>query len=87
NLFTVDNANEVIISPAATAEGALRMHVAAMTLTNTDGNAIDWWQAEFNVIDGNIEFRGTGDDQQNIPTLTAGQTVSLNFRTHTGTIQ
>ena len=87
NLFTVDNANEVIISPAAVAEGALRMHVAASTLTNTDGNAIDWWQAEFNVIDGNIEFRGTGDDQQNIPTLTAGQTVSLNFRTHTGTIQ
>ncbi len=87
NLFTVDNANEVIFFTGFPEDGTLRMHVSANTLTNTDGNAIEWWQAEFNVIDGNIEFRGRGDDQQNIPTVNAGQSVSLNFRTHTGTIE
>ena len=87
NLFTVDNVGKVITSPAFTADGNLRMHVAASTLTKEDASGpVDWWQAEFNVIDGNIEFRETGGDQAAVP-VTTGQTVTLDFINGTGTIQ
>ncbi|PKP11714.1 MAG: hypothetical protein CVU09_02440 [Bacteroidetes bacterium HGW-Bacteroidetes-4] len=84
--FTVDNTNKVITSPAFSTDGALRMYVKANTLTNADGAAIDWWQAEFNVFDGVIEYRGTGNDQAAV-NVTAGQTVSLNFANETGVIE
>lgn len=87
NLFTVDNTNKVITSPALVADANVRMHIAAQTLTVEDGSApVDWWQAEFNVIGGNIEFRGTGNDQAAVPGTT-GQVVTLNFVDGTGTIQ
>lgn len=84
--FTVDNANKVITSPAFTAAGDLRMYVKAATMTNADGAATDWWQSEFNVYSGKIEYRGTGNDQAANP-VTAGQKVSLNFSDGTATIQ
>ena len=86
NLFTVDNTAKTLTSPVFAADGNLRMHVTASTLTNVDGDAVDWWQAEFNVIDGNIEYRGTGGDQAAVP-VTQGQTVTLDFTTETGTIE
>jgi len=59
--------------------GNLRIHVANPTL------ACDWWQAEFNIIGGKIEFRGKGGDQTNIPAMTAGShTINLNFATLVG---
>jgi len=79
-LFTIDNANEVIKFDGVPDDGDLRMHVGATTLN------CDWWQAEFNIIGGNIEFRGTGGDQAAVP-VTTGQNVSLNFKAGTGTIQ
>ncbi len=79
NLFTVDNAGEVIKFEGVPSDGNLRMYVTASTL------ACDWWQAEFNVIGGNIEFRGTGGDQAAVP-VTSGQTVTLNFKAGTGSI-
>lgn len=85
-LFTVDNTAKTVTSPAFTADGNLRMHVAASTLTNGDGNPIDWWQAEFNVIGGNIEYRGTGGDQAAVA-VTTGQTVTLDFTDETGVIE
>lgn len=86
-LFTVDNANEAITSPAFVADADLRIHVAANTLKAIgDDPAVEWWQAEFVVIDGNIEYRGTGGDQART-SVTTGQTVSLNFKDGTGTIQ
>ncbi len=88
NLFTVDNANKVVNSPAFTADGDLRMYVTASTLKaiGTDP-AVEWWQAEFIVLsDGTIEYRGTGNDQARTG-VTAGQTVSLDFIDGTGTIQ
>jgi len=80
NLFTVDNVNEVIKFVSVPADGDMRAHVAASTL------ACDWWQAEVNIDPGtgNIAFRGTGGDPAAFP-LTAGQTVSLNFKAGTGT--
>lgn len=79
NLFTVDNANEVIKFEGVPATDNLRMHVAASTL------ACDWWRAEFSIIGGKIEFRGTGDDQAAVP-VTANDIISLNFKAGTGTI-
>lgn len=86
-IFTVDNANEVISFNSFPAAGDLRMHVAASTLTNANGDAIEWWQAEFILRDGIIEYRGTGGDQEPRIPVTAGQSISLNFRTNTGSIQ
>jgi hypothetical protein len=86
NIFTEDNTNKLMVAPATSADGNIRMHVAAATLTNDTGAAVDWWQSEFNVIDGNIEYRGAGDDQAAV-TTTTGQVVSLDFVAGTGTIQ
>lgn len=85
-MFTVDNTAKVITSPATTVDGNVRMHIAAATLTNDAGTAVDWWQAEFNVIDGTIEYRGTGDDQAAVAS-TIGQVVTLDFVAGTGTIE
>ncbi|MCF8380836.1 MAG: SusF/SusE family outer membrane protein [Bacteroidales bacterium] len=85
-MFTVDNTAKLITSPAFVAAAELRIHVAAATLTNDDGNAVDWWQAEFVVLAGQIEYRGTGNDQARY-TTTLGQTVALDFVNGTGTFQ
>jgi len=86
NLFTIDNTAKTATSPAFTADGDLRIHVTASTLTNADGAPVDWWQAELSVISGDIVYRGTGDDLAAVP-VTTGQTVTLDFTTETGTIQ
>ncbi|MFC2089723.1 SusF/SusE family outer membrane protein [Bacteroidota bacterium] len=86
NMFTVDNTAKTITSPAFATDGELRIHTSASTMTNGEGNAVDWWQAEFMLLDGMIEYRGTGDDQARV-NVTAGQTITLNFADGTGTIQ
>ncbi len=85
-LFTVDNVNKLITSPAFAADGNLRIFTTASTFTpvGTDP-AIEWWQAEFVVIGGTIEYRSTGGDQA-AQAVTAGQNVSLNFKDGTGTV-
>lgn len=83
-LFTPDNADtKILVSPAAVADDNARMYVTATTLTNTDGNPVDWWQAEFSVLSGIIEYRGTGNDLPAAP-ITTGQKVKLNFSTESG---
>ena len=87
NKFTVDNANMVMKSPALTGDGAVRMHVDASTMTPVGSDpAVEWWQREFTIIDGNIEYRGTGGDQSGNVTGAVGQTVTLNFQDGTGTV-
>ncbi|WP_421874880.1 SusF/SusE family outer membrane protein [Marinoscillum sp.] len=86
-LFTVDNDNMVLNSMAFVADAELRIHVTASTMTKSEStDAVDWWQAEFVPIDGTIEYRGTGGDQART-NVTTGQTVSLNFKDGTATIQ
>lgn len=85
-LFTVDNANKAVVSPAFIADAELRLYAAANTLTNGDGNAIDWWQAEFIALNGIIEYRGTGDDQERL-NVTTGQVIKLNFETETAVVE
>lgn len=85
--FTADGSDpKVLISPAAVANDNARMHVAATTLTNEAGGAVDWWQAEFNVFSGAIEYRGIGGDQAAAP-ITTGQVVKLNFSTESGSFE
>lgn len=81
-LFTVDNANEVITITKVLSAANLRMHA---WLTAVDG-WFDWWQAEFNIFDGEIVYRGRGGDQDAVPVSAGNTKIELNFRTNTGTI-
>jgi hypothetical protein len=47
----------------------------------------EWWQHEFNVINGVIEYRGAGGDQVAVPVTTGPATIELDFRDGTGSIQ
>lgn len=80
NLFTVDNANEVVTITKDMVAGNLRMYAAASTLT------ADWWQAEFMVFDGAIEYRSTGDDQEAVPLTEGSWTINLKFTDEIGEI-
>ena len=80
--------DSVIFFPELVADGDLRIHFTSSTLTKSESiDAVDWWQAEFVIVEsGAIEFRGTGGDQART-SVTAGQQVSLDFKTLTGTIE
>lgn len=74
--FTINaDGTASITAPKA---GNIRMY------TTIEG--VDWWQAEYNVFDGKIQYRGNGGDQAAVP-VTAGQVVTLNFNAGTGTIK
>ena len=76
--FTVSGQTMQITTTAAS---NLRMYA-----TSSAAQGVDWWQMEFNVFSGNIEYRGTGGDQSAVP-ATVGQVVTLDFNAGTGTIQ
>ncbi|MBL4561230.1 MAG: hypothetical protein JKX79_09625, partial [Labilibaculum sp.] len=85
-LFVPDTDAKILVSPAAVEDDNARMYVTATTLTNTDSNPVDWWQAEFSVLSGIIEYRGAGNDLAAAP-ITTGQKVKLNFSTESGTFE
>ena len=85
NLFTIDNTAKTVTSPAFSGSDELRMY-ATCALAAADETSVDWWQTEFIVLDGKIEYRGKGNDQTRV-SVTAGQKVVLNFQAGTGTIQ
>ena len=77
--FTIPTTEDgVFESPAFAADAELRMCVSV------DG--FEWWQSEFMVFDGKIEYRGRGDDQNRV-NVKAGQKVTLNFTAGTGEIK
>lgn len=77
--FTVPTTEDgVFESPAFAADAELRMCVSV------DG--FEWWQSEFMVFDGKIEYRGRGIDQNRV-NVKAGQKVTLNFIAGTGEIK
>ena len=77
--FTIPTTEDgVFESPAFAADAELRMCVSV------DG--FDWWQSEFLVFAGKIEYRGRGDDQNRV-NVKAGQKVTLNFTAGTGEIK
>jgi len=79
NLFTIDNVAKTLTSPALVADNSIRMYVHHAWIQ-------DWWNAEFNVYSGIIEYRNDGGDQDAVPGTT-GQVVTLSFDDNTGTIQ
>lgn len=81
NLFAVDNVAQTISYASVPNNGTLRMHATASTLI------CDWWQAEFNIVGGAIEYRGTGGDQTGIPSVVTGNKITLNFKEMTGTVE
>ena len=77
--FTVPTTEDgAFESPAFAADAELRMCVSV------DG--FEWWQSEFMVFDGKIEYRGRGIDQNRV-NVKAGQKVTLNFTAGTGEIK
>jgi len=79
NLFTIDNTAKTITSPALSADGNIRMYVDHAWIP-------DWWNAEFNVYSGVIEYRNDGGDQA-AAAGTTGQVITLTFDDNTATVQ
>lgn len=82
NKFSVPaDADGEFVSPAFTAvpgDGGIRACVVL------DG--IDWWKTEFMVFDGEVKYRGTGDDQDRVSGA-VGQKLYINFTAGTGSIK
>ena len=78
--FTVPASEDgEFVSPAFVKDGELRMCVKF--------EGVDWWKSEFIIRDGDISFRGRGDDQKPRVNVTAGQTAHLNFATGKGELK
>lgn len=80
NKFTVNNEAKTISFASVPGNGKLRMHATATTMN------CDWWQAEFNIINGDIVYRADGGDQD-APDVVAGKSITLNFSTMKGEIK
>jgi len=78
--FEIDAVNKVIKYSGDVNAGELRMHVAASTLK------CDWWQAEFIILNDEIAYRGTGNDQERVAISAGTATISLDFIHGTGSI-
>ena len=78
-LFTVDNVNSVVKVAKTLAADELRMYAWHPWFT-------DWWQSEFMILGGKIEFRGTGGDQSRVTVTAGAHTVNLNFKTGNGAV-
>jgi len=79
-LFTIENVAKTLTSPALTADGAIRMYAQHSWIPA-------WWNAEFNVYSGIIEYRNDSEADQDPVNGTTGQVVTLMFDDNTGTIQ
>lgn len=66
------------VSPAFAQNAELRMCVSI--------EGFEWWQTEFIILDGKIDYRGNGPDQTRV-SVTEGQKAYLNFATDTGEIK
>ena len=80
NLFVAEGTT--LVSPAFAADGNLRVYTAAPSTVS----GLEWWNMEYNVFEGKIEYRGAGGDQAAVA-VTAGQKVTLDFNAGTGSIQ
>ncbi|PXY01238.1 hypothetical protein DF185_11370 [Marinifilum breve] len=62
--------------------GELRLHVTHPYISSGD-----WWHAEFIFLDGKIEYREDGDDQERFNMNAGEQTIVLDFINQTGKIE
>ncbi|WP_282039705.1 SusF/SusE family outer membrane protein [Saccharicrinis aurantiacus] len=79
NLFTVDNTEKTIISPALSEDGDIRSYVNHAWIPA-------WWQAEFQPKDESILYRNDGGDLPNLGG-TAGTVITYKFDDNTSSIQ
>ena len=68
------------VSSGTLAAGELRLYTTCSAFN------VDWWQMEFVPINGIIEYRGNGGDQDRV-SVKEGQSVTLDFNAGTGVIQ
>ena len=78
-IFTVDNENEKLTITRDLSAGELRMYAWHKW-------HYDWWQHEFMILNGMIEYRGKGGDQERVSIDAGTTTIDLNFKTGEGTI-
>lgn len=68
----------------AAASGTPRTYVGSVS----EGAAGNWWHRELGVAGGKIVYRAAGDEVQgSFDTVTAGQTITLDFNAGTGSIK
>ncbi|GHT74255.1 hypothetical protein AGMMS50262_06850 [Bacteroidia bacterium] len=77
HLFTVVGKTMQITTLSA---GELRM------CATSNISSVDWWKMEFVPINGIIEYRGIGPDQERV-SIGAGKVITLDFNAGTATIQ
>jgi hypothetical protein len=83
NKFQLDADNKtMVLTKDNFAAAELRLHVTHPYIT-----ASDWWHAEFIFLDGKIEYREDGDDQERVNINAGEQTIVLDFINQTGKIE
>ncbi|MGQ1784380.1 SusF/SusE family outer membrane protein [Saccharicrinis sp. GN24d3] len=82
NQFQLDAVNKTMFLTKSLLGGELRLHV-----THPYISAADWWHAEFIFIDGKIEYRADGGDQDRVNVNAGEQTIELDFINQTGKIE
>ncbi|MRT93680.1 SusE domain-containing protein [Ancylomarina sp. 16SWW S1-10-2] len=82
NKFLLDADNKTMYLTKEFAAGELRLHI-----THPYISATDWWHAEFIFLDGVIEYRADGDDQERFSMGAGEQTIVLDFINQTGKIE
>ena len=81
DLFIIPTeADGSFVSPAFAKDGEVRICV------HPEAAAADWWRTEFIILNGKIEYRGNGGDQDRVQGKT-GQKAYLNFSDNTGKIE
>lgn len=83
NKFKVNTENKTMyLTKNDFVAAELRLHV-----THPYISASDWWHAEFIFLDGKIEYREDGNDQERFSINAGKQTIVLDFINQTGKIE
>ena len=82
NKFQLDAENKKLYLTKSLLGGELRLHVTHPYISGPD-----WWHAEFIFLDGKIEYREDGGDQERVNLNAGSQTIELDFINHTGKIK
>lgn len=82
NRFQLDADNKKMVLNRSVAGGELRLHVTHPYISGPD-----WWHAEFMILNGKIEYREEGGDQERVNLEAGERTIELDFINHTGKIE
>lgn len=82
NRFQLDADNKKMVLNKSLAGGELRLHVTHPYISGPD-----WWHAEFIILDGKIEYREDGGDQERVNLNAGERSIELDFINHTGKIE